>query len=97
MAALPKPLAVMKGYVLGMAHVQPIKKKWQEGKADRLKVEMLDMHAKLDDNWCATPSLHHHHTTTTPPSTRKRLSCAPLKRKAACMCAVAGELRRWWR
>ena len=53
MADLPVPQAVPQGYVKRCAHIQPIAKKWRDGKADKLKVEMVDLHAKLRDNWCA--------------------------------------------
>ena len=53
MADLPVPQAVPQGYVKRCAHIQPIAKKWRDGKADKLKVEMIDLHAKLRDNWCA--------------------------------------------
>ena len=47
MGNLAKPCALPHGHVKTMAHVQPIAKRWREGIADRLKVEMLDLHAKL--------------------------------------------------
>ena len=51
MGALQPPLPVPLGYVKRMAYVQPIAKKWREGKADRLKLEMIDLHVKLRDDW----------------------------------------------
>eukprot|EP00966_Prymnesium_polylepis_P112941 2612342-Prymnesium_polylepis.1 len=78
MGDLAKPQPVEQGYVRQMAHVKSIAKKWREGAADRLKVEMVDMHAKLKDDWCAHPMC----TTDCPRANRVTAPCARLTARA---------------